>query len=108
MNLSDLKFALASVITAGDVDLEQQTARLTILSDLFFKHYGDGPVSLLRAPARINILGEHIDYVSYLPTASLPFGSREHDMLILFRGSLTESVRGASTLNTYPPFYFTL
>ncbi len=75
---------------------------------LFVKLYGDGPVSLLRAPARINILGEHIDYVSYLPTASLPFGSREHDMLILFRGSLTESVRGASTLNTYPPFYFTL
>lgn len=93
----------------GDVEtLRLQMHRLTSMCALFVKLYGDGPVSLLRAPARINILGEHIDYVSYLPTASLPFGSREHDMLILFRGSLTESVRGASTLNTYPPFYFTL
>lgn len=93
----------------GDVEsLRLQMHRLTSMCALFVRLYGDGPVSLLRAPARINILGEHIDYVSYLPTASLPFGSREHDMLILFRGSLTESVRGASTLNTYPPFYFTL
>jgi hypothetical protein len=38
-------------------------------------HYGDGPVSVLRAPARIGIWVS-IWCVSYLPTASLPFGSR--------------------------------
>ena len=88
--------------------LTQQLRRLTSMSDQFVKLYGDGPVSLWRVPARINILGEHIDYVSYLPTASLPFGSRKHDMLMLFRGSATDRVRGASTLKEYPAFSFTL
>jgi len=85
-----------------------QLRRLTSMGEQFVKLYGNGPVSVLRTPARINILGEHIDYVSYLPTASLPFGSREHDMLILYRGSASDRVRGASTLNAYPPFSFTL
>ena len=88
--------------------LNAQLRRLTSMCAQFVKLYGDGPVSVLRAPARINILGEHIDYVSYLPTSSLPFGSREHDMLILYRGSASDRVRGASTLNAYPPFSFTL
>jgi len=52
------------------------------------------PVDILRVPARINILGEHIDYVSYLPTASLTLGSREHDMVLLFRASESGAVRG--------------
>ncbi|HYJ45274.1 MAG TPA: galactokinase family protein, partial [Pyrinomonadaceae bacterium] len=67
--------------------------RLAFLCDSFLRTYGDGPVTLLRAPARINILGEHVDYVSYLPTSSLPFGSREHDMLMLFRPAPTDRVR---------------
>ena len=29
----------------------------------FQDRYGPGPVSILRAPARINIIGEHVDYV---------------------------------------------
>src|SRR6202011_5225590 len=36
------------------------------------------------------------------------FGSREHDMLMLYRGSATDRVRGASSLKEYPPFSFTL
>jgi len=88
--------------------LNGQLQRLTSMCAQFVKLYGDGPINLLRAPARINILGEHIDYVSYLPTASLPFGSREHDMLMLYRESATDRVRGASTLKAYPPFSFTL
>src|SRR4051794_964584 len=82
--------------------------RLTAMCDCFLQLYGDGPVSMLRAPARINILGEHVDYVSYLPTASLPFGSREHDMLMLYREASTDRVRGASTFEEYSPFDFTL
>ncbi|MCI0524450.1 MAG: hypothetical protein L0Y75_04220, partial [Acidobacteria bacterium] len=68
-------------------------------------------MSVLRAPARINILGEHVDYVSYLPTASLPFGSREHEMLMLFRAApdgAGRQVRGGSTLEKFPPFSFTI
>nr|MBA3440124.1 hypothetical protein [Pyrinomonadaceae bacterium] len=74
----------------------------------FLNLYGDGLVNVLRAPARINILGEHIDYVSYLPTASLPFGSREHDMTMLYRATEEERVDGASMLEAYPPFNFRL
>jgi galactokinase/CTP:molybdopterin cytidylyltransferase MocA len=93
----------------ADVEiLNGQLQRLTSMCAQFVQLYGDGPVRLLRTPARINILGEHVDYVSYLPTASLPFGSREHDMLMLYRGSATDLVRGASTLQEYPPFSFTL
>src|SRR5437764_11809708 len=88
--------------------LTAQLRRLTSMCTQFAELYGDGPVKVLRAPARINILGEHVDYVSYLRTASLPFGSREHDMLMLYRGSETDQVRGASTLKEYSPFSFSL
>jgi galactokinase len=77
------------------------------LAELFVQLYGPGPIHALRAPARINILGEHIDYVSYLPTASLTFGSREHAMVMLFRHAETGRIRGASTLSEYPAFEFT-
>lgn len=103
-----LIFLLHRIYGANLKTLNGQLRRLTSMCAQFVKLYGDGPVSVLRAPARINILGEHIDYVSYLPTSSLPFGSREHDMLILYRGSASDRVRGASTLNAYPPFSFTL
>ena len=69
-NLSELLSETAALLPS--------LRRLSSLCASFLEHYGDGPVRLLRAPARINILGEHVDYVSYLPTCSLPFGSREH------------------------------
>ena len=103
-----LIFLLRRMYGAKVETLNGQLRRLTSMCAQFVRLYGAGPVSVLRAPARINILGEHVDYVSYLPTASLPFGSREHDMLMLYRGSTTDRVRGASTLEEYPPFSFNL
>jgi galactokinase len=70
--------------------------------------YGPGEVLSLRAPARINILGEHVDYVTYLPTASLPFGSRQHAMMMLFRPSGDGRIRGASMQEPFAPFEFSL
>jgi N-acetylgalactosamine kinase len=102
-----LIFLLYRMYGADIETIDVQLQRLTLICKKFLELYGDGPVKILRAPARINILGEHIDYVSYLPTASLPFGSREHDMLMLYRGSETDSVRGASTLKEYSSFMFT-
>jgi galactokinase len=92
----------------GDVVLASRRARLDELRNRFRALYGDGPISLWRAPARINILGEHVDYVSYLPTASLPFASREHEMLMLYRAAPDKRVRGASTHDAYAPFAFDL
>jgi galactokinase/CTP:molybdopterin cytidylyltransferase MocA len=88
--------------------VKSNLTRLRRLCNLFIELYGDGPVMLMRVPARINILGEHIDYVSYIPTASLPFGSREHDMVMLYRSSETRRARGASTFEHYAPFSFEL
>ncbi len=108
MNLSELKRALEQFATDGDSVFDEWRARLLNLVQMFFDTYGDGEVSLLRAPARINILGEHIDYVSYLPTASLTFGSREHDALMLYRKSAQPEVRGNSTSLAYGALLFPL
>jgi galactokinase len=85
-----------------------EQTRLSAALRRFKELYGDGEAQVLRAPARINILGEHVDYVSYMPTASLAFGSREHEMLMLFRATDDERVRGASTLEKFPPFSFAI
>ncbi|HKQ76850.1 MAG TPA: galactokinase family protein [Blastocatellia bacterium] len=89
------------------LDTTDQT-RLSTALQRFKALYGDGDAQVWRAPARINIIGEHVDYVSYLPTASLPFASREHDMLMLCRASDDGRIRGASTLERFPPFDFAL
>ncbi len=93
----------------GEPDLlGQKLNQLKKITDRFDQRFGDGPVWILRAPARINILGEHVDYVSYLPTSSLTFGSREHDMLMIFRPSGDLSIRGFSCLQNTPDFGFEL
>jgi len=74
----------------------------------FCQPYGEGGVSVLRAPARINILGEHVDYVSYLPTASLAFGSHEHAMTMAVRPNENGKVRGVSLNERFQPFEFSL
>ena len=106
MILSALKLGLSQVIVGHNIELEEQLTRLTTLCDLFLERYGDGPTTLLRAPARINVLGEHIDYVSYVPTASLTFGSREREALMLYRETTEPCVRSASTSAHYPPSSF--
>jgi len=108
MNLSEIKTVLPSVVTAGDSDLERSKARLATLCNLFLDRYGDGPVSILRAPARMGVLGEHIDYVSYLPTASLTFASRERDAWMLYRKSSKPEVRCASSSAKFAPSSFSL
>ncbi len=108
MNLSDIKAALSRLLTLGDSELDQTAARLTRLLNLFLDHYGDSSVSLLRAPARIGLLGEHIDYVSYMPTTSLTFGSRERDALMLYRKSADQLVRGVSSSARYEASSFSL
>ena len=70
--------------------------------------FGAGHIQIWRAPARINILGEHIDYVSYLPTSSLPFGSHEHEMVMVLRANGKGIVRGASLDQRFQAFEFPL
>ncbi|MEP7272635.1 MAG: hypothetical protein ABI882_14115 [Acidobacteriota bacterium] len=65
-------------------------------------------VETIDAPARINILGEHVDYVSYVPTASLTFGSDLHRMVMRFKSRLDDDVRGSSDRPEFEPFVFRL
>lgn len=75
----------------------------------FVELYGPGgDVRVLRAPARITVLGEHVDYVSYLPTESLTLASREHDMVMIYRAGVDARVRGASTNGDYDAFDFSI
>ena len=108
MNLSEIKTALAGLVTTGHFEFERSAARLTTLCNLFFERYGDGPVSLLRAPARMGVLGEHIDYVSYLPTASLTFASRERDAWMLYRKSNKPVIRCLSSSARFEPSSFSI
>jgi galactokinase len=85
-----------------------EQARLSSAARRFKELYGDGEVRVMRAPARINIIGEHVDYVPDKSMASLAFASREHAMLMLFRASDEGVVRGASTLEEFPPFSFAI
>lgn len=78
------------------------------MEDRFKEVFGAPPTWRLRAPARINILGEHIDYVRYLPTAALTFGSQEQAMTMAVRPNGTRQVRGQSTDARFPPAMFDL
>ena len=86
----------------------RKTQRLGDHCQEFIRRFGDGQVRVLRAPARINILGEHVDYVSYIPTASVTFGSREHDIVMMLRATAAGVVRGASTDSRFEDFEFQL
>jgi galactokinase len=88
--------------------MSESRVSLAALRERFCELFGGGAVATLRAPARINILGEHVDYVSYLPTASLPFGSHEHAMTMLWRARTDAQVCGATTHTAYEPFSFSL
>jgi galactokinase/CTP:molybdopterin cytidylyltransferase MocA len=106
--LQQLILEIVREVYGGPDTITQHCRRLKHLCEHFLALFGDGPVCLLRAPARINVLGEHVDYVSYLPTASLTFGSRERDMLMIYRRSGSRSVRGGSTSAKYTSGSFEL
>src|SRR5215813_10742366 len=88
--------------------MAESRASLATLRKRFYELFGEGELGVLRAPARINVLGEHVDYVSYLPTASLPFGSRERYALMMYRRSNEPVVRCASTSAQYEPASFSI
>jgi galactokinase len=103
-----LLYSFRKLYGAGIQRIRRQIDRYSNAIETFVAEFGPGPLAIARVPARINILGEHVDYVDYVPTEVLPFASREHDMLILFRPSDQPRVRGRSTLEAIEPGEFGL
>jgi len=85
-----------------------QTTRQFHLLKHFKDIYGKGEVEIVKVPARINILGEHIDYINYFQTAVLTFGSAQHDMLIAFRPRQDKIVKAATLAEGLEPKEFSI
>ena len=109
-NISSLAliYEFRSLYGAGVARAYRHLVRFQDALVRFQELYGTGPVNIIRVPARINIIGEHVDYVPYLPTEVLAFGSRQHDMLMLFRHRADSTIKGASTLKGIEPGQFDL
>ncbi|MFQ6043772.1 MAG: galactokinase family protein, partial [Candidatus Poribacteria bacterium] len=86
--------------------VSKQINRYLKLATKFREIYGDGAITVIRAPARINIIGEHIDYIKYFQTRVLPFGSREYDMLMAMRTRDDDCIRAATTAEGFEPKEF--
>jgi galactokinase/CTP:molybdopterin cytidylyltransferase MocA len=87
---------------------QNRLSRYLNLLQRFEDVYGEGDTRLVRAPARINIIGEHIDYVDYFQTAVLPFGSAEHDMVMAFRPRSDGLVRAETLATGFSPTEFSV
>ena len=70
----------------------------------FQELYGPGPVSLFRAPGRVNLIGEHTDYnQGYVLPAAI-----DRDILMLARPRDDAEVRVANMEDEYPPREFSI
>ncbi|KAM6201219.1 N-acetylgalactosamine kinase isoform 1-T1 [Rhynchocyon petersi] len=74
--------------------------RLLKLKEMFQSKFGSIPKFYVRAPGRVNIIGEHIDYCGY---SVLPMAV-EQDMLIAVEPVKTHTIQLANTNPLYPDF----
>nr|KAF6392051.1 galactokinase 2 [Pipistrellus kuhlii] len=89
--------------TEGPVTCRVQVAehpRLLKLKEMFNSKFGSIPKFYVRAPGRVNIIGEHIDYCGY---SVLPMAV-EQDMLIAVEPVKTHTLQLANTNPLYPDF----
>ncbi len=94
-----LKLSLISYLNQNQNMNKEKAKRCFNLLKRFEDLYGKGEVFFVVSPARINIIGEHIDYVEYLQSCVLPFGSKEHYMIMAFRKREDDVIRCATLAN---------
>ncbi|RLN95283.1 hypothetical protein BBJ28_00011837 [Nothophytophthora sp. Chile5] len=70
--------------------LQREILRLTAVAKKFARHFGQQPIGIARAPGRVNLIGEHVDYEGY---AVLPMAI-EHSIYVAFG---TSDAMGTST-----------
>ncbi|KAJ1867111.1 galactokinase, partial [Coemansia sp. RSA 990] len=78
-------------------NLPHHSARFQLLVDKFVSTYGAQPSFIVRAPGRVNIIGEHIDYCGFpvFPMAIVP------DFLIAVRATDKHRIQLANTSSKY-------
>ncbi|XP_005510108.2 N-acetylgalactosamine kinase isoform X4 [Columba livia] len=74
--------------------------RLQKLKEMFLSKFGTAPEFYVRAPGRVNLIGEHIDYCGY---AVLPMAI-EQDILIAVKPVKSQVVQLANTDSSYLDF----
>ncbi|CAH2274025.1 N-acetylgalactosamine kinase isoform X1 [Pelobates cultripes] len=77
-----------------------ENARLLKLKEMFSSKYGHEPAFYVRAPGRVNLIGEHIDYCGY---AVLPMAI-EQDILAAVKPTNSKLVQLANTNPSYLDF----
>ena len=98
-----LRALLAPVYPHDGEALDLQCARYWEAIRLFSGTYGEGPVSVYRAPGRVNLIGEHTDYNHgyVMPTAI------DRDVVIVGRPRRDNVVRATNVQGErFPPFRF--
>ena len=97
-----LEDALKQIYSATNLDAQQ--SRYTNAIDAFQRHYGPGPVSIYRAPGRVNLIGEHTDYNhGYVLPIAL-----DKDILFLARPRLDQQIRLANSDAAFAPVDFAI
>ncbi|XP_071611363.1 N-acetylgalactosamine kinase isoform X2 [Heliangelus exortis] len=74
--------------------------RLQKLKEIFMSKFGSAPKFYVRAPGRVNLIGEHIDYCGY---SVLPMAI-EQDILIAVEPAKSQVVQLANTNSSYLDF----
>lgn len=68
----------------------------------FAAHFGEAPAALVRAPGRVNLIGDHIDYLGF-PVLPLAL---QRTIRIALRPRSDDLVRAANTDPRFPPVEF--
>ncbi|XP_078446670.1 mevalonate/galactokinase family protein isoform X2 [Wolffia australiana] len=74
-------FTVLDPVYGHDYDLEEVQLRFQTLNSKFIEIYGGRPEIFARAPGRVNLIGEHIDYEGY---SVLPMAIRQ-DAVVAIR-----------------------
>lgn len=91
---------LSTIYGAGDT---ASARRVDKLESAFTAKFGQAPAYFVRAPGRVNIIGEHVDYHGY---GVLPFALNQDILLAVGTADGTTTVSASSTDEAYPDASF--
>lgn len=88
------------VVRLGDIQDQDQCKRLELIRLKYRETFGNYPEFYVRAPGRVNLIGEHIDYCGY---AVLPMAVQQ-DILLACGRNNTTLLQLANVDNRYPSY----